>query len=316
MSIGGSPGGRPASGLVIGEAFVDLIARSDGRETSYVPRFGGSPLNVAVGLRRLGTPVRLATTLAPDVFGTALAEFCAREDVDIRTLSTPVDRTFLAVATPREGRVAYEYFGDLASLTGIRPIDPRSASEAAVVHASSTAFLADPARSTVRRAVEAARGFTSLDPNPRPSLIAAETGYLDALLGLFGLVDLVKVSDEDLAYLFPGADPGEEALRLHRTYGCVVIVTRAASPTLLAHGDRVSSIEVPATRVVDATGAGDSFMASVLADVARCGRPGGADEWSDLIRRANQAAAATCQGIGGAESMPTARSLGRFGNDA
>lgn len=298
-------------GLVIGEAFIDLIAQRDERGLVYLPKFGGSPLNVAVGLRRLGTPVKLAATLAPGGFGDALREFCANEDVDIATLSSPVERAFVSVATPHDGHVAYEYYGDLSGITDIEAVDPSYVRAAVVVHASSTALNADPARETVRRAYEIAPGFKSLDPNPRPSLISDRDWYLDGLASLYPLVDLVKVSDEDLRFLCSGVQTEEAALAIHRAHGTNVIVTGADAPTLLASEGQLTTVVVPPTIVVDATGAGDSFTASLLADVAQFGVPDGIVTWHEYMRRANAAAAATCQGAGGAESMPTVASLNR-----
>ncbi len=297
--------------LVIGEAFVDLIARETVDGNVYIPKFGGSPLNVAVGLRRLGTPVQLAATLAPGAFGTALQDFCTSESVDIRSLSSPVSHTFLAVATPKDGHVQYEYFGDLSSLTDIDPVDDERSASAAVVHASSTVFLADPSRSTAVRAYRAATGFRTMDPNPRPTLIDDREEYFRALEAIYSEVDLLKVSDEDLDYLVPGKSPEDAALAIHRQHQITVVVTRAASPTLLVFGDTITQIDVPPTMVIDATGAGDSFMASVLADVAQYGQPFTVEMWSEYLRRANGAASATCQGTGGAESMPTAQALDR-----
>jgi fructokinase len=300
-----------ARGLVIGEAFVDLIAQTDEHGTVYVPRFGGSALNVAVGLRRLGTPVQLAATLTPGVFGTALQDFCAREGVDIKSLSTPVDQTFLAVATPHDGHVNYEYFGDLSSLTAIERIDERTVASAAIIHASSTALLADPASSTVRRAFDNATGVRTIDPNPRPSLINDRRTYLDGLTSLYDLASLLKASDEDLAFLVPGESAESAAITIHQKHQITVVVTRAGSPTLLAHDGKLTFIDVPPTTVIDATGAGDSFMASLLADISQYGEPATTEAWTTYVRRANSAAAATCQGTGGAESMPTTASLSR-----
>jgi len=302
-------------GLVIGEAFVDLIAQNDERGRVYIPKFGGSPLNVAVGLRRLGTDVKLAATLTPGTFGTALREFCLREGMDIESLSTRVQKNFIAVATPMDRHVTYEYFGDLKSLTAIKSIRPEAVRRASIIHASSTALNADPARSTVREAYECATGFRTIDPNPRPSLIDDRDSYLKGLADLFGLVDLVKVSDEDCLFLFPHMTEEEAALTIHRTYGVTVIVTRADESTVLANADSLTLVTVPHIRVVDATGAGDSFMASLLADVAQFGAPTAKAGWVEYISRANIAAAATCKETGGAESMPTSAVLNRRAPD-
>lgn len=100
-------------------------------------------------------------------------------------------------------------------------------------------------------------------------------------------------------------------MEANRGHEVTVIVTRAGAPTLLMDGGRKYHVEVPPTHVVDATGAGDSFMAWVLADVAQFGPPTSSSVWIAYMERANRAAAATCRGTGGAESMPTNRSLDR-----
>jgi fructokinase len=294
-------------GLVIGEAFVDLIAQQRDEGLVYVPKFGGSALNVAIGTRRLGTPVRLAATLATGAFSAALQDFCVSEDIDITSLSTRVDDAFLAVATPRDGHVTYEYFGDISSLTQIQRIDDRQVAQAAVVHATSTAFLADPARDTVRRAYSAATGVRTMDPNPRPSLISDRDAYLTALQDMIDGIDVLKASEEDLAYLFPERTAQDAARRLNQRHGITVVVTRADRPTLLAHDNAVAAIPTPRIDVVDATGAGDSFMASLLADTTQHGRPDSIEGWADYVRRANHMASLTCQHPGGAEAMPTGR---------
>ncbi len=302
---------QDAHAVIIGEAFIDLMTMPGTAQLTYIPKFGGSALNVAVGVRRLGTPVSLASTLAPGELAAALRHFCEREGVDITPLSTEVTQGFLAVATPVGGHVTYEFFGDLASLTQIDSIAGPRVERASAVHASSTAFLAEPARSTVLGAFATTAGLRTIDPNPRPNLIKDRKGYLAYLEDLYQEADVVKLSDEDFAYLKPEVTAEQAALALHREHGVTVIVTWAALPTLLAHGNVLTSVGVPPTSVVDATGAGDSFMASLLADVCQYGEPRTSAGWVTYIRRANHVAAATCQGLGGAESMPTTPMLTR-----
>lgn len=291
--------------IVIGEAFVDLIAHQEpqGGHT-YWPRFGGSPLNVAVGMRRLGATVKLATSTAPDTFGRQVASFFDAEGVDIQSLSTKVPRTVLSIATPVDGHVSYEYFGDLASMMTIEKIDPAQLAGASVIHASSTAFNADPVFSTVMDAYRTTTAFRTMDANPRPALIDDVRAYRDRLEGVYGHVDLIKFSGEDVEYLYPDAAVPESALTISDAHGSPVIVTRASEPTLLVVDGTIHEVAVPKVDVIDATGAGDSFMASLLADIWRGGEPATSDDWISLIQRGNVAARITCGAVGGAESMP------------
>jgi fructokinase len=292
--------------IVIGEAFVDLIAQNDGRGgQAYWPRYGGSPLNVAVGMSRMGVDVSIATSTAPDTFGRAVARFFHSEGVDVATLSTNVPKTVLSIATPVDGHVSYEYFGNLDSMMHIDPIDPARLAEASVIHASSTAFNGDPVFSTVMAAYRGSSGFRTMDANPRPTLIDDVDIYRNRLETVYPHVDLIKFSGDDVLYLYPGADIAESARAIHEAHSVPVIVTRAADPTLLVFAGASYEIDVPQVDVVDATGAGDSFMASVLADIWHDGRPLSAQEWIGAIERGNVAARITCSAVGGAESMPT-----------
>ncbi len=291
--------------IVIGEAFVDLIAHKD--ETgamTYRPRFGGSPLNVAVGMSRLGAKVELASAIADDSFGRQLKEFLALERINYEVLTTTVDRTVLAVATPTDGHVTYEYFGDFQSMLGVQKLDENTLSRAAVVHAGSTAFMDDPVFSTVVAAFKAQTGYKTMDLNPRPTLIADVDEYRARVEGVFGLVDLLKFSGEDLEYIYPDSTVQESATRIHKRFEVPVVVTLASEPTLLMFNGEAHRFAVPAVDVVDATGGGDSFMASILTDIYQGGPATTLDEWQSTITRANLAAGLTCQGVGGAESMP------------
>jgi fructokinase len=295
----------PRFAIVIGEAFVDLIAQKDELGAMiYRPRFGGSPLNVAVGMRRLGASVELASAIADDSFGRQLKKFLASEQINFETLSATVDRTVLAVATPTSGHVTYEYFGDFQALLSIPKLDAQILPRAAVVHAGSTAFMGGPVFSTVVAAFEVQSAFRTMDPNPRPTLIADVREYRERLEAVFGLADLIKFSGEDVEYLYPDATIHDAVARIHERFATPVVVTLAEEPTMFLFEGHVYRIPVPPVKVIDATGAGDSFMASILTDICNRGPATAPEEWRSLITRANTAAGLTCQGVGGAESMP------------
>ncbi len=286
--------------LVVGEALVDLIEDTDADGSSlFRPRLGGSPLNVAVGLRRLGAPVEFV-----GAFGHRLREFLRGEGIGVDLSMDAGMGTCLSVATTQDGFVNYEYFGDAASMIQITPVDPAVVAGAAVIHAGSTVFNADPAYSTVIAAYAQDGPFRTLDPNPRPFLIPDLDEYRVRLEIATSMVDLIKLSGEDVSYLYPGI-PAEDAARRIRGVGtATVIMTRADADTLLLHGDAVQHIPVPLVTLVDPTGAGDSFMASLLSDIVANGAPTSVHGWAGMVVRANTAAGMTCGSVGGAESMP------------
>lgn len=292
--------------LLIGEVLVDLIEDLDADGSPiYRPRYGGSPLNVAVGLRRLGTPTVLAAAFGSDVFGRRLRAYLMGQG--IRLVGPPDSGmgTVLAVAMAEKGHVRYEFFGDFGSLTAIPQIDAAHVASAAVVHAGSTALNVDPAYATAVSAYRAASGFRTMDPNPRPFLIDNLPRYRTSLEAAAGLVELVKLSADDMAYLYPSVSLRDGAARIRAGGAATVIVTRADEDTLVFFEDELRSIPVPVIEPVDCTGAGDSFMASAISRIVRDGRPRTADDWADLARAGNAAAAITCMAVGGAAAMPT-----------
>jgi fructokinase len=298
--------------VVIGETLVDLIDdhEPDGALV-YRPRYGGSPFNVAVGAARLGARVELATAFGADTFGQQARAFLAAEGVGTSLASTTPGGTCLAVVTTLDGQASYEYFGQFEAMTDIAELDAGDVAKASLVHAGCTATYADPARSTVRRAFAAATGFRSLDPNPRPTLIPDRDDYRRHLLDLTAAADLIKVSQEDVRYIW-GDRPLEEAIaELRNSTPGVVIVTRADQDTLVYSGGEQRQVPVPLTVVADPTGAGDSFMACLIARIVADGVPASVDDWADVARRASVAASITCSRIGGAEAMPTRAELRR-----
>lgn len=297
--------------LIVGEALVDLIEDVDeDGSVLYRPRYGGSPFNVAVGVCRLGQRAEFVGALGEDAFGRQLRAFLRREGVGVERSATPGMGTCLSVASTSDGRVRFEYFGDAAAMLQIGRVDPRLAERAAVIHAGSTVFNGDPAYTT---AVELYRShsapFKTIDPNPRPFLIADPAEYRARLEAATGLVDLIKLSGEDVAYLYPGASAQEAARRVRGRGRATVIVTRAGGETVLLQDDAISRVAVPPVEPVDPTGAGDGFMACILAGIVRDGPPASAEGWRERIRHANAAAALTCSELGGAEAMPTAARL-------
>jgi fructokinase len=296
----------PGGALIIGEALVDLIETSDPDEgVVYRPRFGGSPLNVAVGTRRLGSRVLIATALGADSFGRQLRSFLEGEGVEVVTSKDVHHGTCLAVATRIDGNVDYEYFGDASAMLDIREVDIETVRAAAVVHAGSTAFLGGSVVSTVTAAFSVAGPFKTMDPNPRPRLIEDRLAYVSRLERMVPLVDLVKLSKEDADYLFPGVRLNGVTEHLLGLGASTVLVTRADQQTVVATPLGFGLVDVPYADAVDPTGAGDSFMASVISDIVAAGMPADIDAWKTLTWRANNAASITCSAVGGASSMPT-----------
>lgn len=286
--------------LVVGESLIDIV-RTPGGECREV--VGGSPANVALGLARQGVPVRFHTALARDERGERIAEHLAADGVDIVEASWSLDATSSALADiDREGVAHYTF-----DVTWALPTEP-APGPAAIIHVGSVAAFLEPGASVLERALGRTDPHTliTFDPNIRAALLPDRESVVTRFERLAASADVVKLSDEDAAWLYP--DDSEDILvrRLLATGARLVAVTHGGSGVMLATGDIVMTVPAPAVTVRDTVGAGDTFMAAVIAGMLR--DPGILSEadpaaLDTLGRYAVAAAALTVQRVGA--DLPT-----------
>lgn len=282
--------------LVVGESLVDVVGDLTLAEQSRTP--GGSPLNVAVGLARLGWPPKLATCLGDDALGALVREHAEGSGVVLTEGSTRAARTGTATATlDASGAASYAF--DLHW----NPVLPPLTHAQRLVHCGSLGTVLAPGAEWVERlAAEAAEAGVpvSYDPNVRPALAPTPTRAWDGVRRVAANAAVVKVSDEDLAYVQPGRafESVAEELLARPTTGLVVVTVGAGGA---AGFTRSASARVgaPVVAVTDTVGAGDSFMAALLAALLESGSLNALGELSDadlgsLLRSAVDVAALTC----------------------
>ncbi len=267
--------------LVIGEALVDVVPDRNGHPRDLP---GGSPANVAITLGRLGRDVRLVTVLGDDARGELVLTWLEASRVQVLAQRPATGRTSSAVVTLDEsGAASYEF--DLAWDLGEVPQE-----DCEVLHIGSIATVLPPGADVVLAAVRAhhGRALVSLDPNARPALTPDRAAALARVEELVGLSGVVKVSDEDLEWLFPEQDPVVTAIRWATRGPGLVIVTRGADGAIAVRHDG-TRLEVPGVPVVvaDTVGAGDTFsgvLIDALLDLGIHGA-GGADALRALSDR-------------------------------
>jgi fructokinase len=245
--------------LVVGEAIVDVVERPDGSRTEHA---GGSPANVAVGLGRLGLDVTLATAIGDDAHGAKIESHLSDHGVRLADGSRGPRLTSVAIAhLAPDGSATYDFEmawdpGLISAPDGVR-----------AVHTGSIAATLEPGADDVEmllRELEP-RAIVSLDPNIRPPLLPDHEDVARRVERLVALADVVKVSDEDLAWLSPDESAEAVAERwLESGPALVVITLGAAGSTAFARSGRLE-VPAPPTSVVDTVGAGDSYMSGLLA---------------------------------------------------
>jgi len=247
--------------VVVGEALVDLVGQRGGRTLAAHP--GGSPANVALGLGRLGVAVTLKTRLGRDSFGEMVRGHLEASGVRVEGGASEGFSTSLAIATLAAGIASYDFriewdVGDLSPL----PVETRC------LHTGSLATALAPGKESVFDLVEREHGrgrvTISYDPNVRPALQGEPARARADIERLVTLSHVVKVSDEDLRWLYPGRSDEEVAQDWLASGPAVVVVTRGgAGVYAVAAGLELRRGAVPID-LVDTVGAGDSFTSGLL----------------------------------------------------
>lgn len=300
--------------VVIGEALVDVVAEGD-RVLRETP--GGSPLNVAVGVARLRGGSRLLTALAPDERGARLRRHLAAENV--RVLEHPIDATSVARARiAADGAAEYDF-----EVSGEFDVSAAMAAEldaASAIHTGSVAAHLAPGADRILDSfvARAGRALLSYDPNCRPALMGDADAVRRDAERYVAAADVVKASDEDIRWLYPGESDAAVASRWIDLGAGLVVVTRGAEGAQAWHVSGAEATERPApVRVVDTIGAGDSLMAALIVGLMSRGAVGfdargalramSAGDLSRVLADAVRAAAVTCSREGA--DPPTAVEL-------
>ncbi|MFT4108717.1 carbohydrate kinase family protein [Propionicimonas sp.] len=244
---------------VVGEALIDIVIPPSGDAVEHA---GGSPLNVAIGLARLGHDTRLATHVGTDARGRRIADLVNGEGITLLPGSTDAARTATAAAhLDRAGVATYEFdFG--------WELDPGSVptGDGAHLHVGSISATTEPGSGAVLDVVRAARASAtvSYDPNARPSLMGDPADARVVIERLIGLADVVKASDEDVRWLYPGT-PVPQVLAHWASLGpALCAVTQGGEEAIVLAAGELQRFPTLPSAVVDTVGAGDSFMAGLL----------------------------------------------------
>lgn len=244
--------------LVIGEALIDIVRRPGAEPVSHA---GGSPMNVAFGLGRLGVPTTLVTQIGADAFGEIITTHLNAAGVALLPGSVTAGATSSATAVlDAAGAATYDFDlrWDLPELALPAPCT--------LLHTGSIAAILQPGARAVLTAFGTAPAGTllSYDPNVRPGIMGSRDDVVRAVEDLAALAQVVKMSDEDAAWLYPGRSLDQIALDYVAAGAALVAITRGGDGALLMAGGATTELAAHPVTVVDTIGAGDSFMSGLL----------------------------------------------------
>lgn len=265
--------------IAIGEALIDFIPHEKGRALNDVENFlrvpGGAPLNVAAAVAKLGGKSQMLTKLGQDGFGDAILNEVKPLGVDVSRISrTNEANTALAFVSLREdGERDFSFYRNPSAdmLLSAEEICVEDFNEKDILHFCSVSLIDAPIKEAHRRAIEIAKEkgcLISFDPNVRLPLWKNPEDCRKAILEFLPLSNIVKISDEELEFI-TGIKDEKEALDFLLTGDVkVIIYTKGTNGAEFITKERV--IFSPSFKVSaqDTTGAGDSFIGSLLYQVA------------------------------------------------
>lgn len=300
---------------VIGEALVDLVDSGDQR--TFTAHLSGSPLNVAVGLARLGQPTQFLARFSQDTFGRRLRDFAERNGVGLTgAVDAPQPSTLAVVNLDEHRKARYDFYLDGSADWQWHPDELVVPDGTTILHAGSLTSWTPPGAEHVLAMLHRARPavLVSYDPNVRPALLGTPGRARPLVEAAVAAAHLVKASDDDIAWLYPDDRPADTAARWLDLGAAAVVITRGAGGAV-GYRRGADPLQRPArpVRLVDTIGAGDAFTSGLLDALARAGvRDAAGLAAADLGAALDEAvlvAALTCERAGA--DPPTAAEVPR-----
>lgn len=255
-----------------GEALIDMLPRRTAAgEVAFAPYAGGAVFNSAIALGRLGAPVEFFSGLSSDLFGTMLANELGASKVGTRYAAVSGRPTTLAFVRLNEsGQATYVFYDENTAGRMLSEGDlPTLGDDVSAFLFGAISLIPEPSGSTYEALMrrEHAQRAIMLDPNIRPGFIPDREKHRARMLRMIAMADIVKLSDEDLAWFGETGSPAEVAARWLALGPKVIVMTRGGDGAVGYTARYEVTAPSPTVTVVDTVGAGDTFNAGLLASL-------------------------------------------------
>jgi fructokinase len=309
--------------IACGELLIDFVSTESGVTLGEAPGFqkapGGAPANVAVGVSRLGYRVGFLGQVGDDDFGHFLAGVVAENGVDVGGLRfSPEARTALAFVSLRsDGERSFMFYRHPSADMLWRPEDVNRdyVKNTRIFHHGSISLINEPTRSATLAAIGYAReggALISYDPNLRLALWPSADAAREGILAAWPFADLIKVSEEELAFLTGEADIEKAAGTLWTDRLKLLVVTAGPAGCLYFAPRDKGVVPGFTVRPVDTTGAGDGFVAGLLSGLLDCGLAWDEATLERALRLGNAVGALATTQKGAIPAMPTRAEVEAF----
>jgi len=263
--------------LSCGDALIDFlpVKSGDGRD-AIVPVAGGSCLNIAVGMARLGAAAYFVGGIASDLFGQIIVDHAQASGVGLAYATRSDHQCTLAFVRTVAAEPQYAFYDEgSAAQNWVYHGGSIPFMDVYAIHVGSTTLVGDAGAAQAMAVVREAKGTAtiSFDPNCRPNLVKDRPGYVARMAEFAAMADIVRMSDVDFEYLYDNGDYAGRAAALLEEGASLVVITQGIKGVQAWHGQAGTlHVEAPKVEVVDTVGAGDSFQAALLFALYTLGR--------------------------------------------
>ncbi|WP_395447653.1 carbohydrate kinase [Aminobacter sp. UC22_36] len=257
--------------LCCGEALIDMLPRlSPAGEPAFAPYAGGAIFNSAIALGRLGVPTEFFSGLSSDLFGQQIREVLAASNVGSLYADLSSRPTTLAFVRLDNGHATYTFYDENTAGRMLTEADlPVLGNDIDAMLFGAISLIPEPCGSAYEALMkrEHENRVTMLDPNIRPGFIQDRQAHLERMHRMIGMADIVKLSDEDLAWFGETGDHADIAASWLDKGPKLVIVTKGSKGATAYSSRHTVSVTPEKVTVVDTVGAGDTFNAGLLASL-------------------------------------------------
>ena len=290
--------------LTIGEVLIDLT--QTGKDARGIPQFaanpGGAPANLAVAASRLGAQTAFIGKVGADAFGRYLKEVLAENKVDVSGMAVDANH-------PTTMAVVFYRSANADVMLCKEDISDEALKASKIVHFGSVSLTADPSRTATLDAAARAKklGATiTYDPNYRANLWKNKEDAIAQMKAPLPLVDILKVSDEELPLLTGTTDCESGTAQLAQNGIRLIFVTLGANGVFYRFGDKTGHVAGVPCKVGDTNGAGDTFFGAALSKLCKEELDTlTVDKLESILAFANKAASITTSRHGAIPAMPT-----------
>lgn len=301
--------------IAVGELLIDFTPVKNEYGLFFKENPGGAPCNMLTMAQKLGSKTAFIGKVGKDQFGLHLGNVLKAQGIDITGLvySQEYNTTLAFVHLDESGDRSFSFYrrGCADIMLEKSEVDYTLLEKTKALHFGSLSFTDEPSKSTVMDMVEYAKKkgkLTSYDPNYRPALWPSEAAAVEGMRIGIKHADVIKVSEEEALLLTGESDFYQAAESLYNEGIKLVCVTLGEKGAFYYHKSGQGIVDGYKSRVVDTTGAGDSFFGAAVHQILQTNcdiNDLTVQELIDIFSFSNAAASICIENLGGIPSIPS-----------